>query len=125
CRTFGGRRVVERSQAGSLARMRFGVVKSIFQKVDTIVTGRGRIDEELFEDLEAALLQADVNVHTTLAALDELRAAVRENRLKEAGDVKAHLRESLSATLDKAGVEGGKLHVSDTPPTVHPVVGVQ
>jgi fused signal recognition particle receptor len=104
--------------------MRFGFIKSIFQKVDALVTGRGRIDEELFEDLEAALLQADVNVHTTIAVLEDLRSAVRENRLKEAEDVKDHLRASLSAVLEKAGVEGGALHVGPTAPTVYLVVGV-
>jgi fused signal recognition particle receptor len=104
--------------------MRLGFIKSIFQKVDTLITGRGRIDEELFEDLEAALLQADVNVHTTLAALEDLRAAVRENRLKEAEDVKAHLKASLSEVLKKAGVEGGELKVGPHAPTVYLVVGV-
>src|SRR5258708_5279848 len=104
--------------------MRFGFIKSSFQKVDTIVTGRGRIDEDLFEELESALLQADVNVHTTMAALEDLRTAVREDRLKEAEDVKARLRESLSGALSKAGVKGGKLIVADSPPTVYLIVGV-
>jgi fused signal recognition particle receptor len=104
--------------------MRLGFIKSIFQKVDTLITGRGRIDEELFEDLEAALLQADVNVHTTMAVLEELREAVKENRLKEAEDVKDFLKASLSAVLDRAGVEGGKLNIGPTSPTVYLVVGV-
>jgi fused signal recognition particle receptor len=104
--------------------MRFGFIKSIFQKVDTLITGRGRIDEELFEELEAALLQADVNVHTTMMALENLREAVKENRLKDPEDVKSHLRASLSQVLKNAGVEGGTLHVSETPPTVYLVVGV-
>ena len=104
--------------------MRFGFIKSIFQKVDTLITGRGRIDEELFEDLEAALLQSDVNVHTTLTVLEDLREAVRDNRLKDPDDVKAHLRGSLRRVLDRADVQGGELHFSSTPPAVILVVGV-
>jgi fused signal recognition particle receptor len=104
--------------------MRFGFIKSIFQKVDTLITGRGRIDEELFEELEAALLQADVNVHTTIMALDNLREAVRENRLKDPEEVKSHLRASLSQVLKSAGVEGGTLRVAQTAPTFYLVVGV-
>ena len=104
--------------------MRLGFIKSIFQKVDTLITGRGRIDEELFEDLEAALLQADVNVHTTLAVLEDLRTAVRENRLKEAEDVRSHLKASLTRVLREAGVEGGRLVTGQTAPTVYLVVGV-
>jgi fused signal recognition particle receptor len=104
--------------------LRFGFIKSIFQKVDTLITGRGKIDEELFEDLEAALLQADVNVHTTLAVLDDLRNAVRENRLQDSSEVKEHLKNSLRAVLEKAGVRGGSIHFSNEPPTVILVVGV-
>ena len=104
--------------------MRLGFIKSIFQKVDTLITGRGRIDEELFEELEESLLQADVNVHTTIAALEGLREAVKENRLKEASEVKTYLQQSLAKVLKEADVQGGALHVGPTPPTVYLVVGV-
>jgi fused signal recognition particle receptor len=104
--------------------MRLGFIKSIFQKVDTLITGRGRIDEELFEELEESLLQADVNVHTTMAALEGLREAVKENRLKEASEVKTYLQQSLAKVLKEADVQGGALHVGPTTPTVYLVVGV-
>ena len=104
--------------------MRFGFVKSIFQKVDTLVTGRGRIDEDLFEDLEEALLAADVNVHTTLGALDKLRESVREDRLKGDEDVKAQLRAALSEALNRDGLTSGALAVGPNPPTVYLIVGV-
>jgi fused signal recognition particle receptor len=104
--------------------MPFNFIKSIIQRVDTLVTGRGRIDEVLFEELEASLLQADVNVHTTLAVLDNLRSAVREDRLKDPEDVKATLRSSLAAVLERANAQGGKLKVGEPPPTVYLIVGV-
>src|SRR6184192_729423 len=99
-----------------LFTMRLGFIKTIFQKVDTLVTGRGRIDEELFEDLEAALLQADVNVHTTMKSLDDLREAVKENRLKEAEDVKSFLQRDLAEVLHRADVQGGKLRIGPSAP---------
>ena len=104
--------------------MRFGFVKSIFQKVDTIITGRGRIDEDLFDDLEAALIQADVNVHTTLSVLDDLRTAVRENRLKGEEDVKTRLREGLSKAFQRSGAGSVSLRIAENPPTVYLIVGV-
>ncbi len=104
--------------------MRFGFVKSILQRVDTLITGRGRIDEDLFEDLEAALLQADVNVRTTQAALDGLRAAVTEHRLKDAAEVRAHLKAFLSSVLDKQGEASYALRTAPSGPTVYLVVGV-
>ena len=104
--------------------MRFGIIKSIFQKVDSVITGRGRIDEDLFDDLEAALLQSDVNIHTTLAVLDDLRTSVRENRLKDAEDVKNRLKESLSNVFLSTEMPEGCIRFSDNPPTVILVVGV-
>lgn len=104
--------------------MRLGIIKSIFHKVDTLITGRGRIDEALFEALEESLLQADVNVHTTMAALSELREAVKENRLKEASEVKEYLHKSLAAVLKVADIQGGALRVGPGAPTVYLVVGV-
>lgn len=104
--------------------MAFGFIKSIFRKIDTLVTGRGRVDEDLFEELEATLLQADINVKTTMAVLDELRLAVKENRLKESGEVVSHLKAALKKVLAGSGVRGGQLVVSAEDPTVYLVVGV-
>ena len=100
-----------------------GLFKSIFQKVDQIVTGRGKIDEELFEELEEALIGADLNVHTTLRAMDELREMVQDKRLKDATDVTNHLKRFLWDLLT-AGGGVASLTVAPTPPTVYLVVGV-
>ena len=100
-----------------------GLFKSIFQKVDQMVTGRGKIDEELFEELEESLIGADLNVHTTLRAMDELRGMVQDKRLKDALDVTNFLKRFL---WDLLMAEGGNipLAVSPTPPTVYLIVGV-
>lgn len=102
--------------------MRLGIFKGILQKVDTLLTGRGRVDEELFEELEEVLLTADINVHTTMQVLDDLRQAVREQRLKEPSEVKTVLKESLLASLQAGG--SSQLKISATPPTVYLFVGV-
>lgn len=102
--------------------MRLGIFKGLLQKVDTLITGRGRIDEELFEELEEVLLTADINVHTTMQVLDDLRRAVREQRLKEPSEVKKVLKESLTTSLRAGG--DSALTVSPIPPTVYLFVGV-
>jgi len=102
-----------------------GLFKSIFQKIDQIFTGRGRIDEELFEELEEALIGADLNVHTTLRVMEELRSAVQDERLKESDEVIARLRRFLTATLIGGGDPASlALKVAATAPTVYLVVGV-
>jgi fused signal recognition particle receptor len=102
--------------------MRLGIFKGILQKVDTLLTGRGKVDEELFEELEEVLLTADINVHTTMQVLDDLRRAVREQRLKEPSEVKAVLKQSLLVSLQSNG--NARLTVSPEPPTVYLFVGV-
>ena len=100
-----------------------GLFKSIFQKVETFVTGRGYIDEELFEELEDALIGADLSVHTTIRVMEDLRTAVREQRLSYAEEVQTVLRTSLTSAILE-GTSDCALRRSDTPPTVYLVVGV-
>jgi fused signal recognition particle receptor len=105
--------------------MPFEFFKKIAQKIDQIVTGRGRVDEELFEDLEELLLQADVNVHTTGAILKDLRSAVQEERMASAEEVLARLRADMSKVLlDASGANGLSLRTGSDGPSVYLVVGV-
>jgi fused signal recognition particle receptor len=105
--------------------MRFGFFKKIIQKVDQIITGRGRVDEDLFEELEAMLIQADVNVRTTQAVLTELRQIVQEDRLANSEQVMERLKAKLLAVLDKGAERGGSaLATASEPPTVYLIVGV-
>ena len=101
-----------------------GLFKSIFQKVDQAITGRGKIDEALFEDLEESLIGADLNIHTTMRAMGELRAMVQDKRLNDATDVTDYLKRFLWDTLTGDKHDLPELAVSDTNPTVYLVVGV-
>ena len=103
-----------------------GFFKNIFQKVDQLFARpQRRIDEDLYEELEEAMIGADLNVHTTLAIIERMRSAVREKGLKDAEDVKDELREALVESLT-AGDEGyfSPMKQSPEPPTVYLVVGV-
>ena len=106
--------------------MRFGkLFKDIVQKIDQIVTGRGRVDEELLEDLEELMIRADINVHTTQVVLADLRIAVREERMATTAQVLERLKADILAVLIRAtGVHGGELRVAAHGPTVYLVVGV-
>ena len=101
-----------------------GLFKSIFQKVDQVITGRGKIDEALFEELEESLIGADLNIHTTMRAMAELRAMVQDKRLNDAQDVTDYLKRFLWDTLTGDKHDLPELVVSATNPTVYLVVGV-
>lgn len=69
-------------------------------QVQVLVMGRGRIDDDLLDELEAILIGADVGVETTDAILTHLRKKARDEALLPAGipDVlAAYLEERLGA----------------------------
>lgn len=96
--------------------------KGLFQKVDRLLTGRRPVDDELFDELEEALIQADVNIHTTTQVVDDLRQAARRDRISESDDIRARLKDDLLRVLGSNGDE--RLKVSPEPPSVYIIVGV-
>ncbi len=73
-------------------------------QVEKLVTGR-RIDEELFEELEDLLIQADVGVPTTLELIERLRDRVRVDRLTEGSELQACLQEEIKKLLEFPDVD--------------------
>jgi len=61
--------------------------------------GGGRIDEALFEDLEAGLLGADAGIDATEHLLAALRARVKRDRLETPADLQEALAAELEALL--------------------------
>jgi fused signal recognition particle receptor len=101
------------------APMRLGIFKDWLNRVGQVFTRRG-VDEELLEELEETLITADVNVNAVQEILETLRAEAKAQRLREADDVRACLRELLKGWLG----DPAPLTVSPTPPTVYLFVGV-
>lgn len=89
-------------------------------KVDRLM-GRGVIDEELYEELEEALLAADTNINTTQEILEELRKAVREEKITDAEGIKSRLAQAIRSRFDQPGES---LLFRNFPPTVYLFVGV-
>ncbi len=63
------------------------------------ILGRSGIDEETWEDLEEALLRADVGVATTTTMLDHLRERVAAEGITEPADLLVALKEELVAQV--------------------------
>ena len=99
-----------------------GIFKTLFQSVDTLVTGRGKIDEELFDTFEEALLAADLSYATAEKILEDLRDAVRDERLSTADEVKIRLRKALIDALGEPG--DTRMNFAPTGPTLFLMVGV-
>ncbi|MBC7804848.1 MAG: signal recognition particle-docking protein FtsY [Akkermansiaceae bacterium] len=99
-----------------------GIFKNVFQSLDAMITGRGRIDDELFEQFEEALLAADLSIRSTDKILEQLRQYVRDKRLVEAKDVREGLTQALVSALGNA--QDSDLKFSPTAPSLFLMVGV-
>jgi fused signal recognition particle receptor len=84
------------------ARLKQGLARTREQfgrKLTNLFGRGGKIDEELYEELETILLTADVGVAATQYLLDDLRARVRREGLTEAEQLKGAVQQSLLALL--------------------------
>lgn len=80
-----------------LSRLKAGLAKTS-SNLTTLFVG-ARIDDDLYEELEAALLTSDAGVEATQFLLDGLKKKVKEEKLTEAEQVKAALKALLLELL--------------------------
>lgn len=109
---------------GFFDRLKEGLSKTkaaLVDRVSTIMTAFRKIDEELFEELEEALIQADVGVETSMTLVAELRKEVKARGLKNGEELQPVLQELIGRMLG-AGVE--PLQLVEGGLTVILVVGV-
>ena len=90
-------------------------------RVDRMM-GRGVIDEQFYDELEEALLAVDTNVHTTGEILDELRGAIRDEKVTDPEAIKERLKKAITDRFQQKGAAG--LDINDENPTVWIFIGV-
>jgi len=109
---------------GFFSRLKESLVKTrqaFVEKIDSLVNRRQSIDEELYEELEEVLVQADVGVATAVELVGKVRETVRQRRVGDPAEVKSILKEHIKEILQSSY---GELSHSMAPPTVILVVGV-
>ena len=107
---------------GFFDKLKSGLTKTknaVFSRVDSVVKSFVKVDEDLLEELEEALICSDMGAECAEKVIDELRDAVRDGRLKEPDDVKAALKKILRGMIG----EGEELKLY-TKPSVILVIGV-
>jgi len=80
-----------------MTRLKTGLSKTS-SNLTTLFVG-AKIDDDLYEELESALLMSDAGVEATQFLLDGLKKRVREKKLTEAAQVKTALRALLLELL--------------------------
>ncbi|MBQ4107972.1 MAG: signal recognition particle-docking protein FtsY [Clostridia bacterium] len=92
---------------------------AIFKPFVSLFKSFKRVDEDLLEELEEILVCADVGAQTTDEILEQLRAEIKANKIKDTEDVKDALKRIMK---DIVG-EGGEIVFGDGI-TVILVIGV-
>ncbi|MBI5847295.1 MAG: signal recognition particle-docking protein FtsY [Nitrospirae bacterium] len=107
---------------GLFDRLKQGLTKTkqgFVEKVESIFRGKA-IDSETLEELEEALILADIGAGSASEIVEHLREKVRKGELGESGTVRDFLKKELSAILGS----GQKLVAFGEKPFVILTVGV-
>ncbi len=89
----------EKPANGWVARLKSGLARTGSQLTGLFGRG-GRIDDDLYEELETILITADVGMDATNALLADLRHYVKEHHLSEAAQMKEALAHCLLKLLE-------------------------
>lgn len=113
----------KKEKKGFFAKLKEGLDKTrknILGGVDTVLGSFTKIDEDLFEELEEALIMADMGVQTTMQIVENLRQRVKKERVTDPAAIKGLLIDEITAILEDDTEE-----VENLPsPTVMLVIGV-
>ena len=94
--------------------------KGITEKIDQVLVSFGKVDEELFDELEEVLITADLGIDTSVRIIEDTRKKVKERRITDPSQIKALIKESLIEIL---GEETQKLDIEPSPAIII-VIGV-
>ena len=84
---------------GFFEKLKSGLGKtreSISEKVNSVFSVFTKIDEDFFEELEEALIMADMGAETATYIIGELESSVRKKGLSDPNDVKGELKRIIS-----------------------------
>ena len=98
---------------------------SVFDKIATAIAGKSKVDDEVLDNLEGALVSADVGVETTLEIIRRIEARVQRDKYVGTSELMRLLKEEIAALFagDASETEGFVLS-DDHKPFVIMVVGV-
>ena len=107
-----------------LDRLKAGVEKTragLVDRIEDAISGRKEINADLLDELEYALITADIGVKTATEILDQIRLRVDRKLIDDVGELKNLIRQSLLEILQANDRPVPRVAA---PPAVVMVVGV-
>ena len=93
----------EEKKPGLFARLRAGLSKTrgnMTEKVDEVVRGNPKVDDDFYESLEDILLMSDCGLKATTVIIDELKERVRRDKIKDASAAREILKDIMVEQMD-------------------------
>ena len=109
---------------GFFSKLKEGLTKtrkSLTEKIEKVIIGYADIDDDLLDELEDALIQADVGVKTSLKLMDGVRAGIKKKEINSPEDLKPFLVKRITEMLNEGNDE---TVIAKEGPTVILVIGV-
>lgn len=95
--------LTRRSKYGIFSKLKEGLTKTrdnIVSGIDSVFSGFSSIDDDFYDELEETLIMGDIGVVATEEILDDLKAKVKENKIKNPADCKQLLIDSIKEKMD-------------------------
>ena len=73
--------------------------EGFFAKVSKAIAGKSIVDEEVLDELENALVSADVGVETTVKIIDQIEKRVAKDKYLNTGELNRILKEEIQSLL--------------------------
>ena len=90
------------------------------ERLEDVFFSRPTPDEDMLEELEDVLISSDIGMDTTMKIIEGLRERIRTDRLRDADDVRAAIKEIVRGMLDK----GERLNLCPETPLFIMMIGV-
>ena len=99
--------------------------KSFLERISKSIIGKTSVDHEVLDQLEEAMIGADIGVDTTLAIIDKLQERVKKEKYISTAELNSLLhKEMVSLLVDAPTQQMGFTPPQDKKPYVILVVGV-
>ena len=98
--------------------------RGLFERISRAIVGHNRVDDDLMDAIEEALVASDIGVDTTLKIIDKLEDRVARDRYVGKEELLSLLREEIEILMDEGATTPSPLFDFGHKPYVIMVVGV-
>lgn len=113
-----------RKEKESLDRGLEKTKRGLFDRLSRAIAGKSKVDDDVLDGIEDALIASDVGVDTTLKIIDMLEERVARDKYMNTDELYSILKEEMMSLLDVDGKDEAPVFDFSKKPYVIMVVGV-